>query len=63
MVLDYGACTSNHNIELHYQPQVMDNKIVAVEALLRFKYKESQYLFPPVLIEIAKEKGIYKELS
>lgn len=53
----------NHNIELHYQPQVMDNKIVAVEALLRFKYKESQYLFPPVLIEIAKEKGIYKELS
>ena len=53
----------NDNIELHYQPQVMDEKIVAVEALLRFKYKDSEYLFPPVLIEIAKEKGLYKELS
>ena len=52
----------NHNdIEVFYQPCVKDGKIVAVETLLRYKYKE--YLFPPLVIQIAKEKELYVDLS
>ena len=52
-----------NDIELFYQPIVKDNKIVSVEALLRFKYKCNEYLFPPLVILISKEKGLYNSLS
>ena len=53
----------NGQIELFYQPLVKDDKIVSVEALLRYKYKCKEYLFPPLVILIAKEKGLFNSLS
>lgn len=53
----------NGNITLYYQPLVKDGKIVSVEALLRYKYKCQEYLFPPIVVLIAKEKGLYNSLS
>lgn len=53
----------NGQIELFYQPLVKDEQIVSVEALLRYKYKCKDYLFPPLVILISKEKGLFNSLS
>ena len=50
-------------INLYYQPQVRDGKIVSVEALLRFSYHTLKYLYPPLVIELAKERQVFDELS
>ncbi len=50
------------NIEMYYQPLYKDNKIYSMESLLRFKYYE-KFLYPPLVVNIAIEKGIFKNLS
>ena len=52
-----------NNIELHYQPQVRDGKIIGVEALLRMKYRNDKYLYPPLVVDIVKEKNLFMDLS
>lgn len=54
---------TENRINLYYQPQVKDGKIVSVEALLRFNYHTLKYLYPPLVIELAKERQIFSELS
>ncbi|MCR5350660.1 MAG: EAL domain-containing protein, partial [Acholeplasmatales bacterium] len=54
--------SNNGDIEMFYQPLYKDNRIYSVESLLRFKYKDN-YLYPPLVINIAKEKGIFQTLS
>ena len=51
-------------IELFYQPQ-HDNsgQIVAAEALLRWKYLNLEYIFPPLVLEIAKEDESFSSLT
>ena len=51
------------NIHLKYQPQVKNGKVVAAEALLRFSYNETGYLYPPLVIAIAIKNNLFKELS
>lgn len=51
------------NVHLKYQPQVKNGKVVAAEALLRFSYNETGYLYPPLVIAIALKNNLFKELS
>lgn len=52
----------NNNIEMYYQPLYKDNKIYSMESLLRFKYND-KYLYPPLVVNIAIEKGLFVKLS
>lgn len=58
--------TAIHQKQLHlvYQPQV-DNtgKYVGAEALLRWEHQEYGFIYPPLIIYIAKEGGILPELE
>ncbi|MGM9970030.1 MAG: PTS sugar transporter subunit IIC/EAL domain-containing protein [Anaeroplasma sp.] len=51
------------SIELYYQPQIKNDNIISIEGLLRFKYKNSNYLYPPLVINIADEKELFVDLT
>lgn len=51
------------NINIRYQPQVKDGKIISAEALLRFKYDDSDYLYPPLIVNIAVKNNLFEMLS
>lgn len=53
----------NDSLTMYYQPLVMDDKIVSVEGLLRFKYRTNDFIYPPIIINIAKEKKMMGLLS
>lgn len=63
ILIELEEAIENQNLEIYYQPQVENEKIVSIEALLRFKYKTDIYLYPPLVIELAKEKRIFKSLT
>lgn len=53
----------NNNLTMYYQPLVSDGKIVSVEGLLRFKYRTKDFIYPPIIINIAREKKMMGLLS
>lgn len=49
---------------LMYQPQVDCNDVcVGVEALIRWNHPELGFIYPPLIIELAKEKNVLHELE
>lgn len=49
---------------LVYQPQVSENrKIIGLEALIRWKHSTVGFIYPPLIIELAKEGKILSELE
>ncbi|WP_169823142.1 sensor domain-containing protein [Anaerobacillus alkalilacustris] len=54
------ALTTNKQLMLHYQPQVdlKTNKIVGVEALIRWLHPEKGYIPPLEFIQVAEETGL-----
>ena len=50
-------------VAINYQPQVRDGKIIAGEALLRFKYRGEKAVYPPLVVEIARNRGVFEALS
>ncbi|MDD7598519.1 MAG: EAL domain-containing protein, partial [Bacilli bacterium] len=54
---------NSDKITLFYQPQYQDGKIVSFEGLLRFKYLEDSYLYPPIVVNLSLENNIFKDLS
>lgn len=51
-------------IELFYQPQVNYNgNVVGVEGLLRWKHSIGGFIYPPLVIILAKEEGFLDELG
>ncbi len=51
-------------VTIHYQPQVRDGRIIAAEALLRFKYREEdKAVYPPLVVEIARNRGVFEAMS
>lgn len=51
-------------IQIYYQPQVnMQGRIVAVEALLRWKNAENQMISPEIFIPMAEESGLIHGLE
>lgn len=58
------SALSDDSLELYYQPQVdRTGKVKACEALLRWKYNGKSFLYPPLIIKLAREKNIIKELN
>lgn len=54
----------NKQLQVFYQPQVnAKGQCFGVEALLRWEYQDFGYIYPPVVIELAKERGILEELE
>jgi EAL domain-containing protein (putative c-di-GMP-specific phosphodiesterase class I) len=56
---------SNEEFMLHYQPQVClkNNKIISVEALLRWNSPELGYVTPSDFIPVAEDSGLINELG
>ena len=56
---------NNDEFMLHYQPQVClkNNKIISVEALLRWKSPELGYVTPSDFIPVAEDSGLINELG
>lgn len=51
-------------LRLFYQPQTdVQGRCFGAEALLRWQYPEVGYIYPPLIIELAKERGILAELE
>ncbi len=64
LALNLRKSIEKGEIELFYQPQ-HDNLgcVVSCEALLRWKYDQRNYLYPPLVIQIAREDGSFSLLT
>lgn len=55
---------NNNKLFLMYQPQVDGNgKCIGAEALIRWKHPMIGYIYPPLIIQLAKEKNILHKLE
>lgn len=51
-------------VYMQYQPQVENGRIISAEALLRFRYNEDgRFVYPPLVVGIACNNGIFDKLS
>lgn len=51
-------------LQVFYQPQTdINGRCFGAEALLRWKYQDAGYIYPPLIIELAKERGILADLE
>lgn len=50
-------------VAINYQPQIREGKIIAAEALLRFKYRDNKAVYPPLVVEMARNRGVFEDLS
>ncbi|MBO4667664.1 MAG: PTS sugar transporter subunit IIC/EAL domain-containing protein [Bacilli bacterium] len=52
------------NMEIFYQPQYdYNNKCIGVEALLRWRHPDYDYLYPPIVIKLATECDLLQTLE
>lgn len=63
VLLHLESNIKNGYVDLTYHPQVKDGKIISVESLLRFKYESEEKIYMPLIIQIAKERDLFKDLS
>ena len=62
---DLRKAIDNGDLELHYQPQVelRSNKIVGLEALVRWRHKDRGLISPGAFIPLAEETGLIDALG
>ena len=62
---DLGRALERHELELFYQPQldVASGRIVAAEALLRWRHPELGILSPAKFLDVAEEAGLIHEIG
>lgn len=61
---DLRTAIENNEIMLYYQPQVTsEESVYGVEALLRWKHPVAGFLYPPLVIEIARQGNMLDELG
>lgn len=61
---DLSYAMEHNELELFYQPQMTsDNRCMGVEALLRWKHKTAGYIYPPLVIALAKEAKLLYRLE
>lgn len=54
----------HEKLQLFYQPQVDSNdRIVGLEALIRWKHDNYHYIFPPLIIAMAEENQLIEKLG
>lgn len=64
LIADLHHAVENNKIELFYQPQVYtDDKLIGAEALLRWNHPVVGYIYPPLVIALAKEDGYLDKLG
>jgi len=55
---------ANGELEVHYQPQInMQRRIVGLEALLRWKNNNDEFISPDVFIPLAEESGLIQAIE
>ena len=60
--LDYALFS--HELMLYYQPQFDDKRrCIGAEALLRWNHRRFGFIYPPLIIKLAEEKGFLSELE
>jgi diguanylate cyclase (GGDEF)-like protein len=62
---DLREALSNDQLELHYQPVVRtsDNKVVVLEALMRWDHPERGHISPAAFIPMAEESNLINQLG
>lgn len=61
---DLRMAVENGEIMLYYQPQITsEDSVYGVEALLRWKHPVAGFLYPPLVIEIARQGHILDEMG
>lgn len=65
LVEDLRHAMKNGEVQLYYQPQIRhDSTVLGAEALLRWNHPALEdYVYPPLVIELAKEAGYLDELG
>lgn len=64
LIMDLRRAIVQDDIHLFYQPQVKsDGSVYGVEALLRWEHPVTGYLYPPLIIELARQDGLLDELG
>lgn len=55
---------AHNRLEIFYQPQIdTGSRCFGVEALLRWNYPDAGFIYPPLIIELAKERGLLEDLE
>lgn len=55
---------AHKQLEVFYQPQIdIQERCFGVEALLRWNYPDVGFIYPPLIIELAKERGLLEDLE
>ncbi|MDR3186558.1 MAG: EAL domain-containing protein [Christensenellaceae bacterium] len=64
IVSSLRQAVNNDEIDIYYQPQIDGSgRAVSCEALLRWKHPADKFLFPPLVIALAKEDKFYERLN
>lgn len=61
---DLRHALSYRKVELYYQPQFnSDGTLYGVEALLRWNHPSAGFLYPPLVVELAREEGLLDQMG
>ena len=64
LIADLKAAIQNKELFMVYQPQINnENQCIGAEALIRWNHKVAGFIYPPLIIELAKEGGLLEELE
>ncbi len=64
LAADVRLAVERREIALHYQPQFdVAGRAVGAEALMRFEHPEYGMLYPPLMIELARQSGVLPDLE
>lgn len=64
LTADLRHSLSNSKISLYYQPQFRsDGTLYGVEALLRWNHPSAGFLYPPLVVELAREEGLLGQMG
>ncbi len=65
LLVDLGKALSRQELDLWYQPQydIVSNKLVGAEALLRWKHPEKGFIRPALFIPIAEERDLIHQIG
>lgn len=64
LTADLRHALANRKIGLYYQPQFRsDGTLYGVEALLRWNHPSAGFLYPPLVVELAREEGLLCQMG